>query len=64
MEGVADLVAGVTGSSFQLGNFLGPVVAGMVVSVTSTYHAAIVFICVVFCLQAALEARGLFGVKW
>lgn len=61
---MADLVAGVTGSSFQLGNFLGPVVAGMVVSVTSTYHAAIVFICVVFCLQAAVEARGLFGVKW
>ena len=65
VEGVADLVAGVTGSSFQLGNFLGPVAAGAVVSATSTYHAAIVFICVVFCIQAVVEARGfLFGVKW
>lgn len=65
VEGVADLVAGVTGSSFQLGNFLGPVAAGMAVSMTSTYHAAIVFICAVFCVQAVVEARGiLFGVTW
>jgi MFS family permease len=65
VEGVADLVAGVTGSSFQLGNFLGPVAAGLAVSATSTYHAAIVFICVVFCLQAVVEAREwLFGIKW
>ena len=27
VEGISDLVAGVTGSSFQLGNFLGPVLA-------------------------------------
>ena len=65
VEQAMAMVAGVTGSSFQLGNFLGPVAAGAVVSATSTYHAAIVFICVVFCIQAVVEARGfLFGFKW
>ena len=64
VEGVADLVAGVTGSSFQLGNFLGPVTAGLVVTHTSTYHAAIAFICCVFSLQAVVEARGLLGIRW
>lgn len=65
-EGLTDLVAGVTGSSFQLGNFLGPVCAGLVVSVTSTYHQAIVFVVVIFLTQAFVEARGVLFpfIKW
>jgi predicted MFS family arabinose efflux permease len=64
VEGVADLVAGVTGSSFQLGNFLGPVTAGLVVSYTETYHDAIMFIVIIFLVQAAVELRGVIGIKW
>ena len=63
-EGVADLVAGVTGSSCQLGNFLGPVTAGFVVSSTHTYHDAITFIICIFLIQAVVEARGVLGLKW
>jgi hypothetical protein len=35
-----------------------------VVSYTETYHDAIMFIVIILLVQAAVELRGVIGIKW